>query len=133
MPLTIPGYGSGVRAQQASVYLPPQYSQPSYAERSFPVVELLDGFPGSPATWTGTLHVATVMDSLIASDRTTPFVLVMPVQNVASPRDTECVNVVGAPMSTPTSPTTSGVRRNKPSESRHLLRCVKNSGQILGC
>jgi enterochelin esterase-like enzyme len=97
VPLPIRGTRSGVRAGPAAVYLPPQYGDPSYANRSFPVVELLSGFPGGPATWVRTLHLPNVLDSLIRSGRSAPFIAVVPVQNVASPRDTECVNVVGGP------------------------------------
>lgn len=95
--MSIPGLVSGVRTGPAQVFLPPQYGDPLYADRDFPVIELLDGVPGSPYTWTRTLHLASVMDSLIAAGRSIPFVVVMPVQNVDSPRDTECVNVTGGP------------------------------------
>lgn len=97
IPLAIPGTVSGVRTSPGLAYLPPQYGDPAYRDRSFPVVELLDGFPGSPATWTHTLHVQNVLTGLINSGRAAPFVAVMPEQNVASPRDTECVNVKGGP------------------------------------
>lgn len=95
--LVIPGRRSGIRTGPALVYLPPEYGNPGYASRSFPVLELLDGFPGSPATWTRTLHLATVMNELVDSGRVAPFIVVMPVQNVASPHDTECVNVSHGP------------------------------------
>ncbi|HEX2904087.1 MAG TPA: alpha/beta hydrolase-fold protein [Jatrophihabitans sp.] len=95
--LDVPGTVSGVRTGPALVYLPPQYGDPAYADRAFPVVELLDGFPGSPYTWFRTLHLATVMNGLIATGRSVPFVIVAPVQNVDSPHDTECVNVPGGP------------------------------------
>lgn len=95
--LDVPGTVSGVRTGPAVVYLPPQYGDPAYADRAFPVIELLDGFPGSPYTWFRTLHLATVMNGLIASGRSVPYVIVAPVQNVDSPRDTECVNVPSGP------------------------------------
>ena len=95
--MPVPGLRSGVRTGPATVYLPPQYGDPAYARRSFPVVELLSGFPGGPSTWTHTLHLANVLDELIRDGRSAPFIAIVPVQNVASPRDTECVNVVGGP------------------------------------
>jgi len=95
--LPIPGSVSGVQAGAATVYLPPQYGDRAYAGRSFPVVELLSGFPGGPRTWVHVLHVSSVLDNLIATGRSAPFIAVMPVQNVASPRDTECVNVAHGP------------------------------------
>jgi S-formylglutathione hydrolase FrmB len=95
--LPVAGLASGVHAGPATVYLPPQYGDPAYADRSFPVVELLSGFPGGPHPWVRMLHVVDVLDSLIATGRAVPFIAVMPEQNVAWPRDTECVNVVGGP------------------------------------
>ncbi|HTZ45385.1 MAG TPA: alpha/beta hydrolase-fold protein [Jatrophihabitans sp.] len=97
VPLTVPGTRGNVHGEVATVYLPPQYGDPAYRSRRFSVVELLDGFPGGPSTWVRRLHVATVLDSLINSGRATPFVAVLPVQNVSSPRDAECVNVAGGP------------------------------------
>jgi S-formylglutathione hydrolase FrmB len=95
--LPIPGLRSGVAAGPAQVYLPPQYGDPRYANRTFPVVELLAGFPGSPETWTNRLHVASTLDQEIAAGRTVPFIAVMPTQTVGKPRDAECVNVVNGP------------------------------------
>jgi enterochelin esterase-like enzyme len=95
--IPIPGLRSGVAAGPALVYLPPQYGDPSHANRTFPVVELLAGFPGSPETWTNRLHVASILDQEIAAGRTVPFIAVMPTQTVGKPRDAECVNVVNGP------------------------------------
>lgn len=95
--LPITGLRSGVATHTALVYLPPQYGDPAYLDRTFPVVELLSGFPGGPRTWVRRLHVAAVLDTLIATGRAAPFIAVLPEQNVASPRDTECVNVVRGP------------------------------------
>jgi hypothetical protein len=95
--LPIPGAVSGVHAAPATVYLPPQYGAPDYADRTFPVVELLSGFPGAPRTWVHVLHVASVLDNLIDTGRAAPFIAVIPVQNVDYPRDTECVDVVHGP------------------------------------
>lgn len=93
--LPIPAGRGNVRTGPATVYLPPQYGDPAYAVRQFPVVEVLDGFPGGPDTWIRRLHLASLLDDMIAKGRATPFVAVLPVQNVASPHDTECVNVPG--------------------------------------
>ena len=95
--LPIAGLRSGVPTHTALVYLPPQYGDPAYADRTFPVVELLSGFPGGPRTWVRQLHVASVLDTLILTGRAAPFIAVIPEQNVAAPRDAECVNVVRGP------------------------------------
>ena len=97
VPMVIAGPASGVVAQPAFVYLPPQYGQAEYAHRSFPVVELLDGYPGSPQSWLQSLHIRQVLDGEIAAGRTVPMIAVMPTQTVAPPRDTECVNVPNGP------------------------------------
>jgi len=93
VPFVIPGSTSGVRPQPAFAYLPPQYGDPAYAHRSFPVVELLDGYPGSPQSWLQSLHIRQTLDGEIAAGRTVPMIAILPTQTVAPPRDTECVNV----------------------------------------
>jgi pimeloyl-ACP methyl ester carboxylesterase len=95
--LPVPGARSGVHTGPATVYLPPQYGDPAYANRSFPVLELTSGFPATPNTWFRVLHVDSELNYLIDTGRSAPFIAVVPVQNVAAPRDTECVNVVGGP------------------------------------
>jgi S-formylglutathione hydrolase FrmB len=97
VPLLVPGTASGIGAFKALVYLPEQYGQPQYAHRSFPVVELIAGSPGTPKTWTASLNVAGVLDREIAAGRSLPFIAVMPSQDVAGNRDTQCVNVVHGP------------------------------------
>lgn len=95
--LAVPAADSGVRADPATVYLPPQYGDPAYSRRSFPVVELLSGFPGGPQSWLRASHISHVLDHLISTGESVPFIAVIPVQNVVSPRDTECVNVTRGP------------------------------------
>ncbi len=95
--ITIPGTHSGIGDFSGLVYLPVQYGMPGYEHRTFPVVELIAGSPGTPKTWTGPLDVARVLDSEIASGRSLPFIAVMPSQEVAGRRDTQCVRVVGGP------------------------------------
>jgi S-formylglutathione hydrolase FrmB len=94
VPVAVPDAGAD-RSHTALVYLPPQYFQPAYANRSFPVIELLTGFPGSPETWTGPLDIQGIADSEIASGRAVPFIAVMPNQNYVPGRDSECINALG--------------------------------------
>jgi S-formylglutathione hydrolase FrmB len=93
----IPGIHSGIGNFAGLVYLPVQYGLPEYAHRTFPVLELIAGSPGTPETWTGPLNVARILDREIAAGRSEPFIAVMPSQDVAGGRDTQCVNVVGGP------------------------------------
>lgn len=95
--LKIPSTSRGVGTFAALVYLPIQYGMPGYEHRTFPVIELIAGSPGTPATWTASLGVARVLDGEIKAGRSLPFIAVMPTQDVAGGRDTQCVNVVGGP------------------------------------
>jgi S-formylglutathione hydrolase FrmB len=94
--LTVTGAKSGLTLP-VKVYLPPQYSQAAYADRRFPVVEVFDGFPGSPSSWLDNLHLASVFDQEIAAGRMAPTIAVLPVQNVSQWRDSEGVNAVRGP------------------------------------
>ena len=95
--ISIPGTSPRFGTFSALVYLPAQYGLPEYAHRVFPVVELIAGSPGTPKTWTESLHVAQILDREIAAGRSSPFIAVMPSQDVAGRRDTQCVNVVHGP------------------------------------
>jgi enterochelin esterase-like enzyme len=95
--IEVPGIQSRLTGAPALVYLPAQYGDPAYANRTFPVVELLSGFPGTPRTWTGILHVESVLNREIQRGSAVPFIAVIPTQNIAAPRDTECVDVAGGP------------------------------------
>ncbi|GAA4203506.1 alpha/beta hydrolase [Actinocatenispora rupis] len=94
MSLRIPGARSGLDLP-ALVYLPPQYSQKGWTHRRFPVVEALDGFPGTPERWTHTLHLPRILDAEIAAGRMAPTIVVMPTQQTNKWRDSECINAVG--------------------------------------
>ena len=60
------------------VYTPPGYDDPAQAARRYPVVYLLHGWPGSEGNWPNMGHAADTADSLIASGRIPPVVLVFP-------------------------------------------------------
>jgi S-formylglutathione hydrolase FrmB len=96
VPVSVPDAGAD-RWHSALVYLPPEYFQPAYANRSFPVIELLAGYPSSPGTWTGPMAMQHFADTEIAAGRAVPFIAVMPDQNYLPGRDGECINAVGGP------------------------------------
>jgi len=82
------------RSLTGLVYLPAAYFDPGHATIQFPVIELLDGFPGSPRTWVGPMHLQRSADAEIASGRALPFVAVLPTQNyLPKGRDGECLDV----------------------------------------
>lgn len=95
--MVIPGTVSGVPPQRALVYLPAAYGDPAAPHAQFPVVQLLTGFPGRPENWTDGLQLQQILDAEIASRRSVPLIAVAPLQNIAMPRDTQCVDVVGGP------------------------------------
>ena len=60
------------------VYTPPDYYLPRAAALRYPVVYLLHGWPGSEGNWPGLGHATVTADSLIASARIPPVLLVFP-------------------------------------------------------
>jgi enterochelin esterase-like enzyme len=78
------------------VWLPPQYNDPAWKDRTFPVVELIPGFPGSSSTWYGTLKVSEQLKPLMASGQVAPFILVSPrTLLLGKGVDTGCADVPG--------------------------------------
>lgn len=64
------------------VWTPPQYDDPAYKGKTFPVVELLAGFPGSSSAWFGSMDVSKQLAPLMSSGQVTPFILVSPRVNL---------------------------------------------------
>jgi poly(3-hydroxybutyrate) depolymerase len=89
--INLPGKRSGYD-RSGLLYLPPQYSQPAYADIRFPVVELFHGTPGTPLTWDTGLRINQVADNLLARHLIGPMVLVMPSINGAGREYQDCVN-----------------------------------------
>lgn len=88
------GQVSGVDAE-VYVWLPPQYNEPAYRNRKFPVVELLPGYPGSAKAWFGSLKVHEQLLPLMRDGRVAPFILVAPRTNLVAKADTGCANIPG--------------------------------------
>jgi enterochelin esterase-like enzyme len=74
------------------VYLPGSYNARSEKNRKYPVVELFSGYPGSPYAWPVSLNLKAVLDEEIRSGRAPAMIAVMPGQDPAHPKDSECVN-----------------------------------------
>ncbi|MEY7976667.1 alpha/beta hydrolase [Streptomyces pilosus] len=88
------GRVSGVKAE-VYVWLPPQYDDPAWADHEFPVVELLQGYPGSAKAWFGTLDVHEQLMPLMRDGTIAPFVLVAPRTALVPGADTGCANLPG--------------------------------------
>jgi enterochelin esterase-like enzyme len=81
----------------ALVMLPPQYDEPAFARRRFPVTLVLAGYPGHIGSLEGSLAVPQTVDSLLHSGRMTPMVMVLASPTLVPPRDTECTDIPRGP------------------------------------
>jgi len=90
------GSGTGL-SEPAYVYLPPQYRDPAYADRSFPVVLVFTGYPGTPENLITRMKYPTIAAQAIYQKQLQPTVLVLMRPSVQMPRDTECQDVPGGP------------------------------------
>jgi Putative esterase len=94
--LPIDGRRSHTRSEML-VWLPPQYTEPAYRHRRFPVVEFLPGQPEQPAGVFRGFELVSSAQAAISSGRVPPFVLVVPPLMIRPPSDTECTNVPHGP------------------------------------
>lgn len=85
---------SGVEGE-VYVWLPPQYDDPAYKNKTFPVVEVLPGFPGSAKAWFGTLNVNTQLKPMMEKGEVAPFIIVAPRTTLLGDVDTGCANTTG--------------------------------------
>ncbi len=94
--VTIVGERTGIQ-QQAYVYLPPEYFQPAFRHTAFPVLTSYVGYPGSIQGVMARLRLPQTAAKLMAAGRMQAAIVVLISQTVATPRDTDCVDVVGGP------------------------------------
>ncbi|MEC4016894.1 alpha/beta hydrolase [Streptomyces sp. H27-D2] len=90
----------GVRSRIAApayVYLPPEYFQPRYKTRAFPVAVVLTGYPGTAEALIKGLKFPERAHGIAKAGRMQPTILVMMRPTLAPPRDTECMDVPGGP------------------------------------
>ncbi|WP_055490794.1 esterase family protein [Streptomyces sp. TP-A0356] len=74
------------------VWTPPQYDSPQYRNTRFPVVMLLHGVPGSPASWIEHGGIPKDFQQLVNQGTVHPFILAMPVVDPGG-IDTDCTDV----------------------------------------
>ncbi|GAA1250352.1 hypothetical protein GCM10009665_46310 [Kitasatospora nipponensis] len=78
------------------VWTPPQYDDPAFKDKTFPVVELLAGYPGSSSAWFGsTMDAISQLSPLMKTGQVTPFILVAPRVKLLEQADTGCADVPG--------------------------------------
>ncbi len=88
--VAIPGRTSGFNAREATVWIPPAWvASPT---PKLPVIELIQGAPGSPADWTRAADADQTARAFAESHQGVAPILVMPDPNGAWGNDTECVN-----------------------------------------
>ncbi|MFI5620618.1 alpha/beta hydrolase [Streptomyces sp. NPDC051567] len=88
------GAVSGVRGD-VHVWLPPQYDDPAWKDRKFPVVELIAGTPGTARSWFQGLKVHQTLEPLMRDGTVQPFILVSPRTMLLGNADTGCANIPG--------------------------------------
>ncbi|WP_171172041.1 esterase family protein [Streptomyces sp. I05A-00742] len=89
------GAVSGVNGE-VYVWTPPQYDDPRYKNKKFPVVEVLPGFPGSAKAWFGTLKVNEQLKPMMERGEIQPFIIVAPRTTLLGGKvDTGCANTPG--------------------------------------
>lgn len=83
-----------VPPRTAFVYLPPGYFDPANANRRYPVIYLIHGFPGTAMDWFRAGQAQRAMDLLIADRLVQPMIIVSPdLQGPSFTADTECLNI----------------------------------------
>src|SRR5262245_38996119 len=79
----------------AYAYLPAGYDDAPLNTEALPVIEVLDGFPGTPLTWLRRMQLQQRLDTEIAAHRMPPAVVILPYQTPDLRHDTECVDASG--------------------------------------
>jgi enterochelin esterase-like enzyme len=78
--------------REVYVYLPPQYFSKAYANYRFPAIELLHGSPGQPESWINVMNVIPIFLQLMAEQKASPAVLVMPDTDGGQQYALQCLN-----------------------------------------
>ncbi|MFI0447030.1 alpha/beta hydrolase [Actinomadura sp. 6N118] len=95
--LEISGVRSGITSE-AYIYLPPEYFQPQYAAKRFPVALFIAGYPSRDRlTWIEKGHLPEEAARQRAAGRIQPMIYVMMRPTVEPGWDTECADVPGGP------------------------------------
>jgi S-formylglutathione hydrolase FrmB len=74
------------------VELPSGYAAPANASTHYPVIEALQGYPGSPTTWTKTMDLGGAISRQLAAGQMRAALIVSPQVEIPVGVDTECVN-----------------------------------------
>ena len=94
--LTVRGATSHL-SRHVYVYLPPQYFRQAYRGYRFPVIELINGFPGGPQDWINVVGVIAAYSTLLNDGVVKPVALVMPDPEGGRGISLQCLNVLHGP------------------------------------
>ena len=78
--------------REVYVWLPPQYFSKAWASYRFPAIELLHGSPGQPESWINVMNVIPIFTQLMAENKASPAVLVMPDTDGGQQYGLQCLN-----------------------------------------
>lgn len=90
--LSIPAPRDGIHSGTTYVYLPPGYGLPENADRRYPVVYLIHGYPGRAQDWFTAGGVQRTMDLLQQHHYVGPMIVVSPTASTGYLDDSECLN-----------------------------------------
>lgn len=93
---TVTGKASGVTAK-VLVLLPADYEQPQAASTSYPVIQAMHGYPGTPSGWTGAMSLGDQLDTAVSGRKVADSIVVVPELNSPVSADGECVDAPGGP------------------------------------
>ena len=91
--ILVPSPALGGRRQEVYVYLPSGYA--GHPAQRYPVLYLLHGFPGRPLAFIETVQMGIIDDSLTATGKAQPLILVMPFGSTGTFTDQEWSDGVG--------------------------------------
>lgn len=91
--------GRSALSGQVLAWAPPQYREPAYRKKRFPVLILMHGVPGSPQSWLEHGGMPGDFERLMRQRKVHPFILVMPVIDPGSV-DTDCSDGPGRKVAT---------------------------------
>ncbi|MBS2963631.1 hypothetical protein KGA66_11270 [Actinocrinis puniceicyclus] len=92
----ITGRDSGVTGE-VIVWLPPEYTQKSYATTDFPVIQLFSGYPGSAGSWFRGLDAVANLEAAVQRHSARPAILVSAAINVDGSHNADCSDIPGGP------------------------------------
>ena len=90
--VNIPGDVSHMVTRNGYIYLPPAYSNPTFSTVRFPVLVLLTGTPGDPASWLQGGRLEDTMDNFASHHEGITPIVVVADHSGSFTNDTECLD-----------------------------------------